>query len=111
MRHLKMLLNLSVIVFSFALGVTAAPGSTFTKIDFPGALATFALGINDPGEVAGSYNDATGNAHGFLLVRGSFSTIDFPGALDTLARGINNPGAIVGFYRDTTGKFHGFLQE
>ena len=39
----------------------------FTTIDVPGATATTVIGINDPGELVGTYVDAKGNRHGFLL--------------------------------------------
>jgi len=39
---------------------------TFTTIDMPGAASTYAFGINNAGQIVGSYDDAAG-AHGFLL--------------------------------------------
>jgi uncharacterized membrane protein len=42
---------------------------SFTSVDFPGATATRAYGINKNGTVVGSYVDAAGNTHGFLLTR------------------------------------------
>jgi hypothetical protein len=40
-------------------------GNTFTSIDFPNAVQTLGLGINDGGFVVGAYRDGTG-VHGFL---------------------------------------------
>jgi uncharacterized membrane protein len=40
-------------------------GGVYTSIDFPGALATAAAGVNSSGDVAGLYHDAT-TWHGFL---------------------------------------------
>jgi uncharacterized membrane protein len=76
----------------------------FTPIDFPGALATRAFGINPRGDIVGSY---TGGAppvtHGYLLRDGVFTTIDYPGApgavtTATEAWGINSRGDIIGRY-------------
>jgi hypothetical protein len=41
----------------------------FASIDFPGAVATSAFGINSPGDVVGSYVDAAGKTHGFFASR------------------------------------------
>ena len=77
-----------------------ADSYTFTAIDVPGANSTFASGINDRGQIVGSYIDATGG-HGFLEKAGTFRPINVPfdfGGLgfDTFASGINNRGQIVG---------------
>src|SRR6185369_14121025 len=45
------------------------------------ARATSAQGINPAGDIVGSYTDAAGIQHGFLLSRGEFTTIDVPGEL------------------------------
>ena len=68
-----------------------------------------ALGINDPGQVVGTYVDADGNRHGFLLSKGLYTTLDVPGAAFTVAQGINNAGTIVGLYVDGDGNQHGFV--
>lgn len=77
---------------------------SFTTIDAPftGATNTVAAGINNRGEVVGSYQDATGSAHGFTLKNGVFTSIDFPGpdVVDTVASAINDAGTIVGSYYD-----------
>jgi uncharacterized membrane protein len=73
-------------------------GGTFTSIDDPTAVCnTFAAGINDAGEIAGS-NIIGGTYHGYVDVGGSFTSLDYPGALQTQARGINNSGEIVGAF-------------
>ena len=46
---------------------------TFRNIDFPGAINTEALGVNDSGEIAGSCTDSAGQAHGFLVLPPSTS--------------------------------------
>ncbi|HEY6946349.1 MAG TPA: glycoside hydrolase domain-containing protein [Candidatus Acidoferrum sp.] len=84
---------------------------TYTTIDYPGANGTSLNGINNLGQIVGSYGDpATGLYHGFLYTVGSFTNIDFPNASQTEAWGINNAGSIVGFYINQTGT-HGFLYQ
>jgi probable HAF family extracellular repeat protein len=77
-------------------------GGSFTTIDVPNATLTNVSGINNAGQIVGTY----GFFHGFLYSGGSFSTIDVPMSAGTNARGINNAGQIVGTY---FGGPHGFL--
>jgi Divergent InlB B-repeat domain/FG-GAP-like repeat len=71
-----------------------------TSFEFPGAVSTSAFGINDAGQIVGSYVDSSGREHGFLKTGSTFTTIDYPGANTTTTRatGINNSGTIVGCY-------------
>jgi len=81
---------------------------TFTSLDLPGAnpVFTYPHGINDSGQIVGSYNQI----HGFLYTNGVTTNIDFPGSGDTDALGINNAGQIVGIYYDPSlGMPAGFL--
>jgi uncharacterized membrane protein len=66
-----------------------------TRFDVPGSLATGALGINNAGQITGSYDDAAGRHHGYVLRRGRYTTIDAPGRTVTDAWGINDRGEIV----------------
>ena len=87
--------------------VALAIDYTFTTIDYPGADETSIFGINNSGQIVGSYTDSTGQ-HGFILDGGNFTTIDYPGAQYSYVRGINDSGQIVGSYTDSTGQ-HGFI--
>src|SRR5262249_22991095 len=82
--------------------------TSFTTIDVPGATATQAFGINESGQIVGTYV-AGPIGHSFLLSEGIFTTIEVPGATSITATGINDSGQIVGFYQDPTGVAHGFL--
>ena len=82
-------------------------GRVFTNVDFPGAIATVAYGINTSGEIVGVYYDSAG-AHGFLLKKKAYSSINFPHASDTYVFGINDAGATAGEYQDASGATHGF---
>ncbi len=80
----------------------------YISIDAPGATrGTVATGINDQGQIAGWYLDATAY-HGFLDIGGVFTNIDVPGTQSTIVSGINDFGQIVGQYSDSTGT-HGFF--
>jgi probable HAF family extracellular repeat protein len=92
----------------------------YTLLDFPGAILTEAVGINDNGQVVGDYRDSEGRFHGFFWDAGLFLTFDvpFPEATSTGPNGINNVGQIVGFYFDNNvsetfpnGHAHGFLYD
>jgi len=81
-------------------------GSSFTTIDVPGASYTYANGINDAGNIVGSYLPgltfrcaSQGSAQSFLIQGSSFINIDVPGANCTYANGINNAGDVVGSFR------------
>src|SRR5262245_54710057 len=61
----------------------------FRTIDHPDAAsATVASGINNRGQIVGSYTDAGGTTHGFLLHRGRFIVIDVPDASGVDALGL-----------------------
>ena len=77
----------------------------------PGAVDTFARGINNTAEIVGSFDNGSGPGalrHGFLDIGGVLTTLDVPGATQTEAYGINDAGQIVGTFGDSTGT-HGFL--
>jgi probable HAF family extracellular repeat protein len=82
-------------------------GGDYKQIDFPSATSTLPQSVNNKGEIAGVYTDASGKTHGFKFANGAWSTIDAPGATSTSAQGINDAGNVAGFYNDATGQ-HGF---
>ena len=88
-------------------GLAQQPG--FSTIAVPGATSTSANGINDAGDIVGSYPDTTGQ-YGFVLSKGAFTKIDVPGAFSTDARGISSGGDVVGFYAKAPG-LHGFSEQ
>jgi hypothetical protein len=85
----------------------ASAGYTFTTIDKPGGYNSQAYGINNSGDIVGSYSDAGGTLYSFLDVGGIFTSIDIPGASITQAIGINDSGNIVGSFLGYT--YWGFL--
>jgi hypothetical protein len=73
----KPLKSLATVAFGLFLSV---PGLTqaqyiFTTFDVPNATATAANG-NSTNAIAGQFDDANGNTHGFVLNKGVFTQID-----------------------------------
>jgi parallel beta-helix repeat protein len=83
--------------------------TNFTTIDYPGGISTLIEGINDAGDLVGSYRDSNNIRRGFPLKNGRFTLIDVPGATLSAATDINVAGDIVGFYVDANNVDHGFL--
>jgi uncharacterized membrane protein len=85
----------------------------FTTIDFPGAVDTLALAINNRDQIVGTSIGAENTKRGFLLEEGEFTGIDHPDATSevrgggTALNGLNDRGQIVGQYSDSS--CHGFL--
>jgi probable HAF family extracellular repeat protein len=111
----------------------------FTEVQFPGAASTGVFGINDAGDMIGSYSMSTRTArlsgdsassnvklvartansvqiretgipaYGFLLSGGVFRSLNPPGSIATYPAGINNSGVVVGTFTDVNNHVHGFL--
>jgi len=96
---------------TFTPGRRGGLGVSTTTLNVPtqGVTVTQAFGVNDAGEVVGSFNDATGATHGFIYQNGSFQSIDVPGATATTVNGLNNAGQVVGFYVASNGNTIGFV--
>ena len=85
---------------------------TWTTLNDPSAAdgITYAMGINDAGQIVGYYLDSSGVPHGFLYSNGTWTTLDDPSAVNgTIADGMNASGQIVGSYNGSSGYVHGFL--
>src|SRR3954453_18224602 len=79
-----------LVIAPIAAGSSAiAAGFSFTQIDVPGATSTNSFGINNAGQIVGTFTNSTG-LHGFLDSGGIFTQIDVPGASRTEAFGIND---------------------
>ena len=84
----------------------------YTTLNAPaGTNGTGAHGINNLGQIVGTYQNATGK-HGFLESGGTYITLDDPYATlgTTNASDINDAGQIVGSFQNATGS-HGFHLE
>jgi uncharacterized membrane protein len=91
-------------------GHSSAQSYTFQSIDFPGATSTYAFGINNSGEIVGSYYDGI-RSFAWKLDSGTFSVIPMPASTtNSQAHGINDSGQIVGVYSNESGH-SGFLTD
>ncbi len=94
----------TIVAISLLLCINACFGDDYSYVvfDHPKASAglTQAKGINDAGEVVGTFWETQGGNHGFSYRDGVFSTFDAPNTPTglTTATGINNDGKIVGYY-------------
>jgi len=87
--------------------------------DAGGAQSTLPTGINDNGEIVGSFSYPDGDATGFIYKNGVFTQVAATGAVETVFSGVNSSGVICGDSYDgfTTpftyrkGKFTPFLQD
>jgi uncharacterized membrane protein len=82
-------------------------GTQFTAVNYPNALSTWALGINQLGSVVGAFNKPAGTK-GFRLANGKYTPIAYAGAQATSAQAINDHGDIVGSY-SIGAMSHGYL--
>jgi probable HAF family extracellular repeat protein len=75
-----------------------------TQIDFPGSTTTGCTDITDGGIITGFYEDAAGNAHGFILSGGKYHSHDVQ-----YISGINDHHAFAGSVIGKDGLTYGFL--
>jgi probable HAF family extracellular repeat protein len=70
----------------------------YTDINVPGSLQTSVAGINNSGEVSGTYFDSRN--HGFTELNGTYTTVDYPSPQvnNTIGQKLNNDGDLVGFF-------------
>jgi hypothetical protein len=87
----KLLPFLALFLSVFAAPYAYALTYTFSPLDYPGAVSTWAFGNNDGGAIVGSFND--GNYNGFLLIGDTYTPLDYPYVNPW---SINNSGVIVG---------------
>jgi len=85
-------------------------------IDYPGALLTLLVAINDEGEIIGYYVNSAGGVSSFLREPdGTYVAIDPPGAgvgpgMGTIIWSLNNRGSVAGTVVDQSGAAHAYLR-
>lgn len=84
-------------------------GSSYTSIDYPGAVQTFGNAISGS-NVVGYYQNSDGTYHGFLYDGSSYTSIDYPAASNTFGNAVSGSN-VLGDYRDSAGINHGFLYD
>jgi hypothetical protein len=88
----------------------------FRTVDFPGAVATALRGINNLGDMSGTYSvvDLNADEFGFIIPRrGPAISFTLPDATGTgiVVGGINDLRQLVGYYTDATSRLVGFLRQ
>lgn len=85
--------------------------SQFETVDFPGAIRTLVLGLDDRGRYAGLF--VTTAAHAMWFDGHALATLDPDSIIGTSPRSrayaLNNLGAVVGSYSDAAGRLHGYV--
>ncbi len=93
--------------------ISAQSGNyTYVNIDYPNGMPSGPSGVNDSGQIVGSWQDTTtGALHGYFYDGTTYTPLDYPGAANTEAVGINNDGVISGFYYGVGSDLfpHGFI--
>ena len=107
-RSLKLYSTILVLILVISLS-TLAKSSDFTSISVAGNW-TEGFGVNDRGQVVGSYYDSAQGwlNRGYLFDDGSITLIDFPNAQMTRLYDINDRGQIIGSC-SFQGSGHSFL--
>lgn len=82
----------------------------YSAIDYPGAVSTEALAINNwpiPA-IAGDYTDTAGRVHGFVVIAGQFLPVNASFATNLSVTGVNDLGEMTGSYDLGTAQTFGF---
>jgi probable HAF family extracellular repeat protein len=83
----------------------------FTTIVVPNTDQTYAIGVNNSGEIVGEFVRTPASlTESFLYRRGVFSAVSPPNSRITQALGVNDAGQIVGVFIDNDGAPHGFVE-
>ena len=76
-----------------------------------GKFGSYVNGVNDAGVMTGTYLDAGGGYHGYVMSGGRVVKFDYPGTSGvTFPSGINNTNTVAGAYIDANGIWHGFVR-
>lgn len=107
---MKRLTLLVLVVLAFV-ALASPQNFKFTSIDFPGAVFTSGRGINNHGDIAGSYRMPGSPRQAMLLIKGKFIPLapPAPDAIFNEATSINDYGDVTGQWIDANGFVHGFL--
>jgi hypothetical protein len=94
---------------SVSIDMTVRPATNFITLDDPQGTASSANGIDNAGDIIGSFfpfSPLTSEKDGFLFSAGTFTTLDDPAAQGnnehTVPQGINDSGKITGYAGGTS---------
>jgi probable HAF family extracellular repeat protein len=87
--------------------------ANFTTQNFPGAVQTQVVAINDRAQTAGFYVDGAGKNIGWVKMNGTFKAVSDPAGPQTFDQllGLNNNGVAAGFYNDAANVSHGYIYD
>jgi hypothetical protein len=92
-----------------ASALTKNNGKTYTRINVPGAIASFATDLDSAGDVVYQWFDSGHVSHGALLQAGKYYKFNYPKAVFTYGGGINDKSTVVGWYQiSNTGPVSGY---
>ena len=99
-------MSLKPLFASLFLVSTAIYAATYTyaTIQYPGAIGTYPVSVNNEGEIAGYFFDSEYTAHGFTYTAGVFTKIDAGGnCYESFVTGVNDMGVLAGYCFATQG--------
>jgi hypothetical protein len=79
--------------------ITKDNGNTYTQINVPLAVDSYASDLNSAGDVTYFWVDSGGEGRGALLHAGKYYKVNYPNAIYTYAGGINDQRTLVGGYQ------------
>jgi hypothetical protein len=79
--------------------ITKDNGNTYTQINVPLAVDSYASDLNSAGDVTYFWVDSADVGRGALLHAGKYYKVNYPKAIYTYAGGINDQRTLVGGYR------------
>jgi uncharacterized membrane protein len=91
------IITAAVLVGAFTTLPVAQAGTLVPVTPIPGSIAMTVEAINDNNVIAGFYETADGNEHGFVgPLNGTYETFDFGTSNTTIVHGLNNDGYLTG---------------
>ena len=81
---------------NFVLGFLRASDGTITLFNATGANSTGAVGINDNGDITGTYGSSSQIGGYVRAADGTFTTFDYASIYGTYPMGINSKGEVTG---------------
>jgi hypothetical protein len=95
----------------FRVAPAAAGSFQYETLSVTGQKSSYATGINDRDQVAGGFDDASGQSHGFVWDKGAFTQVDGSGATYTELGSINARGLAAGYYLPAGGSAISFTYD
>jgi hypothetical protein len=82
----------------------------FSQFDVGGPVSTSISGINDEGNIVGTFGSYVQPNEGFVVIGGTLSEFTIAGATSLFAYAINDNNQVVGQYTDASGITHAYIR-